>query len=211
MKASSWLQWSIWTTQRDRSMELLEKAGMQHALCREMPVEMARSVTQTSRVWASLWRVDDTLDRACLGTMYLPSFLWCNFSSFTLRKFLQGTQDNGSDLWIFFFFSRWESVRKSCSPCPVWALGGGGVGEKVETRRPEVIDLGSDGFPFFLSQSLRRRGVVTYLNYCFLKPSNLWVGQLVTFLSYHSAKSAPSWDEENHKGISGQLKVEWYI
>lgn len=37
------------------------------------------------------------------------------------------------------------------------------MGEKVETRRQEVTDLGSDVFPFFLSQSLRR-GILTYLN-----------------------------------------------
>lgn len=64
-------------------------------------------------------------DRACLSMMYLPSFLWCHLSSFTLRKFLQGTQDNGSDLWIFFFFfSWWEHVRKTV----LHVLGDGGWG-----------------------------------------------------------------------------------
>lgn len=33
-----------------------------------------------------------------------------------------------------------------------WGMAGGGrVGQKVETRRQEVTDLGSDVFPFFFA------------------------------------------------------------
>lgn len=125
MRTSSRLQSSIWTTQRDRSMELLEKAGMQHALCQEMPVETAPSVTQTSHSWASLWRVDDTLtERASV---------WCIFHLFCDAICLLSHWGNScrglktmavTCGFFFFFFSWWEHVRKTV----LHVLGDGGWG-----------------------------------------------------------------------------------
>lgn len=152
MRTSSRLQSSIWTTQRDRSMELLEKAGMQHALCQEMPVETAPSVTQTSHSWASLWRVDDTLtERASV---------WCIFHLFCDAICLLSHWGNScrglktmavTCGFFFFFFLADENMSEKLFSTSWGMAGGGGVGQKVETRRQEVTDLGSDVFPFFFA------------------------------------------------------------
>lgn len=209
MRTSSRLQLSIWTTQRDRSMELLEKAGLQHALCQDMPVEMAPSVTQTSHAWASLWRVDDTLAE--------PAWVWCIFHLFCDAICLPSPWGNScrglktmAVTCGFFFFLADENMSEKAALHVLgdggWGQGGGeGWDKKAGGYRPWFWCL-----PIFLI-SKSSAWHTDILKYCFLKPSNLWVGRLVMFLSYYSAKSAPSWDEENHQGISGQLNVEWYI
>lgn len=151
MRTSSRLQLSIWTTQRDRSMELLEKAGMQHALCQDMPVEMAPSVTQTSHAWASLWRVDDTLAE--------PAWVWCIFHLFCDAICLLSPWGNScrglktmavTCGFFFFFFSRWEHVRESCSPCPGgwWVGAGWGRRLRQESGRLQTLVLMSSHFSY---------------------------------------------------------------